>query len=594
VTAGEKACAIRTGIGMIATDHPPANLRPMQRLVTDRSTHPLVPGAVLVSLAGTPEQRRTHPWKDADLARFNKLSVLDAVGSLQQQGWMDGETATRLIEIDGRFLRSFEQLRGHLAEVADTTGCHAPAVERLARALFSARLVSEHLELLTPPNLSYEKTPEGTVDLLGALFEDLRKITGGAWSVFFPRMEFSLIADAAGQFWVACLFSGQPEEMAGSFIGLFRRGHKERLRALDGAHHKPAGVHLSDAVTDYIHNARDKFKGLHDAVAAELREGLDRHFKDIARILTRLELPPLVLFHYEYLVQEICQAFSELDGTVSAKENRFIQFFLEEIAVIRREHERLLRDVAFEPSPEQLNQVLAELESLVGLQSVKQKVREIANFARLQQARRAQKLPAIPASYHSVYVGNPGTGKTTVARLMGRIFQALGVLRKGHLVECDRAALVAEFVGQTAPRTNKVIDSALDGILFIDEAYTLAKERDEFGQEAIDTLLKRMEDSRDRLIVIVAGYPEPMENFINSNPGLRSRFTRFVEFPDYAPPELCRIFAAMCRKHSLAIAPGLREKLVHHFDHLHRARDEHFGNGRPRGWRRPPISMPRP
>jgi stage V sporulation protein K len=139
---------------------------------------------------------------------------------------------------------------------------------------------------------------------------------------------------------------------------------------------------------------------------------------------------------------------------------------------------------------------------------------------------------------------------------------------------------VGEYVGQTAPRTNHVIDSALDGILFIDEAYSLVKEREGFGQEAIETLLKRMEDDRDRLIVIVAGYPEPMQRFIHSNPGLESRFTRFVEFPDYTPQELCRIFTLMCRRNSLTLSPGLKEAVLHHFTLLHRNRVDNFGNAR--------------
>jgi len=211
---------------------------------------------------------------------------------------------------------------------------------------------------------------------------------------------------------------------------------------------------------------------------------------------------------------------------------------------------------------------------------VKQKVKETANFARIQQMRIAQGLKSIPTSYHAVYTGNPGTGKTTVARLMGRIYKSLGVLKKGHLIECDRAALVGEYVGQTAPRTNGVIDSALDGILFIDEAYSLVKEHEDYGQEAIETLLKRMEDDRNRMIVIVAGYPEEMERFIHSNPGLQSRFNRFIEFPDYTPQELCRIFALMCRKNGLSLTPELKEKVLHHFNYLHKERGENFGNAR--------------
>jgi len=229
---------------------------------------------------------------------------------------------------------------------------------------------------------------------------------------------------------------------------------------------------------------------------------------------------------------------------------------------------------------EQLTQVLRELDELVGIASVKEKVRQLANFAKVQQMRVAQGISPIGSSYHAVYTGNPGTGKTTVARLMARIYKSLGILRKGHLVECDRSALVAEYVGQTAPRTNAVVDRALDGVLFIDEAYSLARGQDDFGGEAIETLLKRMEDNRDRLIVIVAGYPDEMEGFIRSNPGLQSRFSRFIEFPDYSPFELCRIFGLMCRRNGMLLSPALREKVMHHFQYLWQNRDEHFGNAR--------------
>jgi SpoVK/Ycf46/Vps4 family AAA+-type ATPase len=235
---------------------------------------------------------------------------------------------------------------------------------------------------------------------------------------------------------------------------------------------------------------------------------------------------------------------------------------------------------SFAPKAELLESVLGELESMIGLQEVKEKVRQTANFARIQQLRITQGLKAIPTSYHSVYTGNPGTGKTSVARLMGRIYKSLGILKKGHLVECDRSALVAEYVGQTAPRTNALIDSALDGILFIDEAYSLSKEGEDFGQEAIETLLKRMEDNRDRLIVIVAGYPDEMARFIHSNPGLHSRFARFIEFPDYSALELCRIFGQSCRKNGLVLSPGLKEKIIHHFHFLSAHRGESFGNAR--------------
>src|SRR5437016_816703 len=319
---------------------------------------------------------------------------------------------------------------------------------------------------------------------------------------------------------------------------------------------------------------------LHDAVADSVKEGLDRSFAEMVRVINKLELPPLLIFYYQFLTHEVCQAFANMDGDLSSKENRFIQYLLRQISMICEDYDATSAGQSRAVAEEKLEQVLQEREELVGIATVKQKVKETANFARIQQMRIAQGLKSIPTSYHAVYTGNPGTGKTTVARLMGRIYKSLGVLKKGHLIECDRAALVGEYVGQTAPRTNAVIDSALDGILFIDEAYSLVKEHEDYGKEAIETLLKRMEDERDRLIVIVAGYPEEMERFIHSNPGLQSRFNRFIEFPDYTPQELCRIFALMCRKNGLTLTPASKEKVLHHFIYLHKERGENFGNAR--------------
>jgi SpoVK/Ycf46/Vps4 family AAA+-type ATPase len=183
---------------------------------------------------------------------------------------------------------------------------------------------------------------------------------------------------------------------------------------------------------------------------------------------------------------------------------------------------------------------------------------------------------------HSVFSGNPGTGKTTVARLMGRMFGAMGILKKGHLVETDRSGLVAEFAGQTAPKANKRIDEALDGVLFIDEAYSLVAESgdDPYGGEALQVLLKRMEDNRDRLIVVLAGYPKPLDRLLKSNPGLSSRFNRHFSFLDYTAGELGHIFQLLCEQNQYEIPPATRAKILTGFAHLLDVKDEHFGNGR--------------
>ena len=223
----------------------------------------------------------------------------------------------------------------------------------------------------------------------------------------------------------------------------------------------------------------------------------------------------------------------------------------------------------------------AQLNTLIGLVSVKKEVQTLANFIKIQKKREEQGLKSSSLSYHFVFTGNPGTGKTTVARIVAGIYQELGMLKKGHLVETDRAGLVAEYIGQTAIKTNAIIDSALDGVLFIDEAYSLAGGgENDYGKEAIATLLKRMEDDRDRLVVILAGYTEEMKQFIDSNPGLQSRFNRYIEFPDYTAEELVQIFETNMRKYDYHFGKGAKEALQQYFEKAVANKDINFGNGR--------------
>ena len=245
---------------------------------------------------------------------------------------------------------------------------------------------------------------------------------------------------------------------------------------------------------------------------------------------------------------------------------------------IRKKAAAVLQEKEEQKEPEKSG--MEELEELVGLDSVKHDVKELIGLAKVRKMREEKEMKTAPVSLHLVFSGNPGTGKTTVARILAKLYKEIGILSEGQLVETDRSGLVAGYVGQTAIKTQKKIKEAMGGVLFIDEAYTLNQEGENFGQEAIDTILKAMEDHRDKFIVIVAGYTQLMKDFVESNPGLRSRFNKFFEFPDYTADELKKIFDLQCDKYEYKLSDEAKQEVHKEIERLEEEKGENFANAR--------------
>ncbi len=378
---------------------------------------------------------------------------------------------------------------------------------------------------------------------------------------------------------------------------------------------------LAAELIDHIWQQKLDEQQFKDVVQRIFRDAAHLQWYSLLRPFDRIAKIRNFVPELQTIVMRVANLVAKADGTVSAEETAMLQTIQREIEVhlcriqldepdrdepqsssteaIQIQHQEPTRLKTSTPSrdasrpdksdsstdlerADSIDEALTDLRQLIGLDRVKQEIATLTNYLTLQQHRQAAGLPQHQLSLHMVFQGNPGTGKTTTARIVGRIYRSLGLLKRGHLIETDRAGLVAEYAGQTAPKANRKIDEALDGILFIDEAYSLVAsgQDDSYGHEAVQTLVKRLEDDRHRLVVILAGYPGPMRQLLHSNPGLSSRFNTQLMFDDYGPLDLAQIYQRMCEANHYEIPALVRAKLLLGFHRLFIQRDEHFGNGR--------------
>ncbi len=550
--------ATRAPANLPLIDEPPPLTLPMRK--------PFLPGSILTTLFRHPKNGRTIIFKPDELSQLDNMKSNYLLKYYQDQGLFLPEVAGRLQKaMDdcgarfGRFLR-------HGDWRATVFQYDSGKEADLLQALLQLRLLVECIEILTPPLLTIKRLADEEFDLIDDLNDLTRLLIFSLWDR---------------------IMDGCSEPLSYGSLALCIAGTSPK--SADAVAMLESGYAASNGDPEAFKRWLGKGNGRKaiDQIKNILRE-IDKHGLDeLLSLLTRhaldLGLQPVTIEFAQQTLQNVISTLVSLDGETSEPERRRSAVLAAQFTEVSRRYAANFSAGNADPkvSEEDLNAIMAELDAMVGMDAVKHDIHRATSFARVQMLRREQGLPVVQASLHSVFLGNPGTGKTTVARLMGRIYKSLGLLKRGHVVECDRGRLVAEYVGQTAVRTHAVIDSALDGILFIDEAYNLAgRGEEDFGGEAIETLLKRMEDDRNRLIVIVAGYPELMQEFINSNPGLESRFTNYLKFEDYRPEQLQEIFRRMTAQSGLTCSPEADRKVVEVCARLYAQRNEQFGNAR--------------
>jgi hypothetical protein len=541
----------------------------LPRVTTPRPALPysitLLPGSILTTLFRKPGSGRTVAFNREELTQLDALTTDYLVNYYQSQSLFTPEDAARLRSCIELHSRRFNQLLRNSDWRGQVFGYAIAREETILRSLLQLRLLVDCVQILTPPLLTVKRIGNEEFDLIDNLHGFVRVLTLALWRRLATEKS-DLQAYGALSLCISGL-AARPDDA----LALLESGYAA------------ANGDVAAFKKWFEKGGRKAMEQVETLLQPVDKLGLDEIFGLLTRHTLDLGLQPVTVEFIRQVLQTLLTTLANLDSETSDTCRRRSAVLSEQFTGVSRQYAVDFNARAADPgvSEEDLAAIFKELDALVGLDPVKNEVHRATNFARMQVLRRQQGLPTVKASLHSVFFGNPGTGKTTVARLMGRIYKSLGLLRRGHVIECDRGRLVAEYVGQTAVRTHAAIDSALDGILFIDEAYALAgRGAEDFGNEAIETLLKRMEDDRDRLIVVVAGYTKPMEQFIASNPGLESRFTNYLKFPDYQPAELAEIFHRMAAQSGLVSPPEAAAKIMALCERLYAARNEQFGNAR--------------
>jgi hypothetical protein len=544
----------------------PANLprlKDIRPVVPPRET--LLPGSILTTLFRNPKTGRTGSFKSEELTQLDGMTTEYLVNYYLSQSLFTSEDGVRLSNsIESHTRRLYQLMRNSdwRAQVFDYDVAKEKAI---LRSLLQLRLLIECLQILTPPMMTVKNIGDEEFDMIDDMHSLVRLLALALWQRLATDGA-ELQAYGALSVCVAGLAARSDDALA-----LIESGY--------------AASNADEAAFTkwFEKSGRKAMERVETMLQPVDKYGLDEIFRLFTRHALDLGLQPVTIEFIRQTLQTLTLTLANMESEMSDACRRRSAVISAQFTEVSRKYAVDFTARCADPgvSQEDLDAIFKELDALVGLEPVKNEVHRATNFARMQVLRRQQGLPVVKANLHGVFFGNPGTGKTTVARLMGRIYKSLGLLRRGHVIECDRGRLVAEYVGQTAVRTHAMIDSALDGILFIDEAYALAgRGAEDFGAEAIETLLKRMEDDRDRLIVIVAGYTGPMEQFIKSNPGLESRFTNYLNFPDYSAEDMAEIFSRMAAQSSLVCSEETTKAVLGICKKLYSMRNEQFGNAR--------------